>query len=262
MSSAARLLAILDLFDDTRPVWSAEAAARALDVSVSTAYRYFRDLCAAELLVPVTGDGYRLGPAILKYERLIRITDPLLDAARPVMRQVQADAGKGASVFLSRMYRESVMCVVAISGETAPTSISYERGRPMPSFRGATSKIILAHLPRRTLKRLFEAHEMEIRNALQVANWREFLDLLRTIRRRGLCLSASEVDPGIVGIAAPVFDARGAIAASLTVAGKASDVSIAESDRLAALTQSAARAVTARMAQFSESSPFVPRIVA
>lgn len=262
MSSAARLLAILDMFDDDHSVWSAEAAARELDVSVSTAYRYIRDLCEAELLVPVTGDGYRLGPAILKYDRLVRVTDPLLDAARPVLVQMQSDAGDGATAFLSRMYREKVMCVLSVAGKNAPTGISYERGRPMPMFRGATSKIILAYLPRRTLKRLYDLHGAEIHEALRVNDWRGFLDYLREMRRRGMCMAEAEVDPGIVGIAAPVFDDRNNITASLTIVGKASDTSVSEAGRLGAMAQSAARAVTARLAQSGDSVPFSPRIVA
>ena len=262
MGSAARLLAILDLFDDERSVWTAEAASRQLNVSVSTAYRYIHNLCEAELLVPVTGDGYRLGPAILKYDRLIRVTDPLLDAARPILSQLQTDAGDGTTTILSRIYRENVMCVLAFAGSRAPTAISYERGRPMPMFRGATSKIILAYLPRRTLKRLYDANSDEIHEALLVKDWRSFLECLRTLRRRGFCMSESEVDRNIVGFAAPIFDGGDNITASLTIVGRASDTSIAEIARLEALVQSASRAVTARLSQTGSSVPFSPRIVA
>ena len=262
MGSAARLLAILDLFDDGQSVWTAEAASRELNVSVSTAYRYIRNLCEAELLVPVTGDGYRLGPAILKYDRLIRITDPLLDASRPILSQLQSDAGDGATAFLCRMYRENVMCVLDVAGPDAPKDISYERGRPMPMFRGATSKIILAHLPRRTLKRLYEGHEDEIHLALQVTDWRDFLDYLRDMRRHGTCVAEGEVDPDVVGIAAPVFDDRNSITASLSIVAKASQTSVTEAHRLESLAGSAAHAITARLAQSGGSVPFSPRIVA
>ena len=112
MSSADRLLALLDLFSDEKSVRTAEDAAAALEVSVSTSYRYIRSLCEAEMLVPVTGDGYRLGPAILKYDRLIRVTDPLLEAARPIVVQLAKDAGEARTVFLSRLYRDTVMCVL------------------------------------------------------------------------------------------------------------------------------------------------------
>ena len=262
MRSAARLLAILDLFNDEQSVWTAEQAARALDVSVSTAYRYIRSLCEAELLVAITGDGYRLGPAILKYDRLIRLTDPLLTASQSIVAQLQTDAGDGTTTFLARMYRESVMCVLSIAGPDGPPAISYERGRPMPMFRGATSKIILAYLPRRTLKRLYETYEDEIQRSLQIETWREFLEYLRTMRRRRLCVSRGEVDSNVVGMAAPIFDDRDNVTASLSIVGKASETTEAELDRLSILLRSAADAITARLVQSGDSVPFSPRIVA
>ncbi len=262
MSSADRLLALLDLFSDEKSVWTAEDAAAALEVSVSTSYRYIRSLCEAEMLVPVTGDGYRLGPAILKYDRLIRVTDPLLEAARPIVVQLAKDAGEARTVFLSRLYRDTVMCVLHGGGAGATQNISYERGRPMPMFRGATSKIILAHLPRRTLKRLYEAKAELIAESMGVREWREFLDILREIRRVGHCRAEGEVDPGIAGIAAPVFDDHGCVTGSLTITGNASHMSVLEANQLAELVTNCAEAVTVKLAQSGASVPFSPRIVA
>lgn len=244
MSSASRLLAILDLFDESRPVWSAEEAARDLNVSVSTAYRYIRALCAAELLVPVSGDGYRIGPAVLKYDRLLRLSDPLIDAGTPVLARVQAIAGEAVSTFLARLFRDRVMCVLAETGPKAPKSISFERGRPMPMFRGATSKIILANLPRRSLKRIYDANKETIAETMGVADWRALLDMLRRIRRAGIAVSRGEVDTGLVGTAAPIFDDQDAVIASLSIVGRASVIDDPELDRLMDLARSAAAEIS------------------
>ena len=50
ISSLSRMLSVLDLFTDTHPIWSAEAIAQALDVSVPTSYRYVKLLADAGLL--------------------------------------------------------------------------------------------------------------------------------------------------------------------------------------------------------------------
>jgi DNA-binding IclR family transcriptional regulator len=44
-------------------------AAGALNLAISTAYRYFRSLTQAGLLVPHTTGRYLLGPAIIQYDR-------------------------------------------------------------------------------------------------------------------------------------------------------------------------------------------------
>ena len=81
MSSGDRLLGTLELFTEARPEWTVDDISAELKVSTSTAYRYVRSLCKAGLLDPVHGDGYRLGPAIIEYDRLIRVGDPLMSSA-------------------------------------------------------------------------------------------------------------------------------------------------------------------------------------
>ena len=51
LSSLARMLGVLDLFNETTPVWTAEAVAEAMKVSVPTAYRYVKLLVASGLPV-------------------------------------------------------------------------------------------------------------------------------------------------------------------------------------------------------------------
>ena len=248
MSSADRLLGILSLFGEHRTVWTVEDIAASLGVSNSTAYRYVRSLCDAGLLDPVHGDGYRLGPAIIEYDRLIRLSDPMLAAAEPVLQKLQADCGRNTMTFLSRLYRETVMSLLEVSGENAPR-ISYERGRPMSMFKGATSKIILAYLPRRTLRRLFDRHEAEICAGVEVGDWAGFLSLLKDLRRNGHCIARAEIDPGCLGVAAPVFDRDGAVLGSLSVVVAVDTVSVADTDRLAGLTVVAASTLTDQIGQ-------------
>ena len=80
-SSADRLLAVLQLFTPERPEWTVETAANEIGVTVSTAYRYFRSLCRIGLLDPYAGGSYVLGPAIVEFDRQIRIGDPLIKVA-------------------------------------------------------------------------------------------------------------------------------------------------------------------------------------
>lgn len=209
--SADRLLGILDLYAE-RPVWTAEALARRLRVSVSTAYRYVRSLCRAGLLDPAGGARVVLGPAIIEYDRRIRDSDPVLTVAAPIMQKLAARAGREGAVVLTRLYRDRVMCVHQQSARGGNGHLTqYERGRPMSMFKGATSKVILAFLPDRKLKRLFLARRDEIRVARLGNDWKSFKANLKEIRRDGFCQTISEITPSRTGIAAPVFDERGVI---------------------------------------------------
>ena len=41
-----------------------------------------------------------------------------------------------STVLLCRIFRETVLCVHQVTGADRPAPVSYERGRPMPLFRG------------------------------------------------------------------------------------------------------------------------------
>jgi DNA-binding IclR family transcriptional regulator len=215
-SSGDRLLAVLDLFTIERPEWTVDAAADHLQVSATTAYRYFKRLTKAGLITPLSGASYALGPAIIQMDRQIQICDPMLNAARAVMIDLVQYAAAGSTILLCRLFHDRVMCVHQVMGRGPQAPISYERGRLMPLFRGATSKIILAHLPTRTLKTLFTREAVDIAAAGLGRTWDEFRQLLAGLRRAGMIVSRGEIDPGRVGIAAPIFDKDRAVLGSLS----------------------------------------------
>lgn len=246
-SSGDRLLAALALFTIERPQWTVEEAAAELGVSAPTAYRYFKRLTRAGLISPVSGAGYTLGPAIIQMDRQIQISDPMLRAARGVMHELIQHAAEGSIVLLCRLFHDRVICVHQVFGRGPQQPVSYERGRPMPLFRGATSKIILAHLPSRTLKPLFEGNAAEVAAAGFGKTWDEFRSALAAIRRAGFVVTRGEIDPGRVGVGVPVFDKDQAILGSLSFAlteARATDKLIA---RLAPLTIEGARAIERAM---------------
>jgi DNA-binding IclR family transcriptional regulator len=117
----------------------------------------------------------------------------------------------------------------------------------MPLYRGATSKIILAHLRSRTLKALFARDAAQIADAELGTTWEEFRRGLAVIRRAGVSLSHSEIDPGRVGVAAPVFDKERVVLGSLSVVVPSALSDPATVGRLAALTAKGAREIERTM---------------
>lgn len=255
--SGDRLLSVLGLFTVERPQWTVEDAARELSVSGATAYRYFKRLTGVGLISPVSGANYTLGPAIIQMDRQIQATDPVLRAARGVMHALIPRAGDGAAMLLCRLFHDGVMCVHQVLGRGPQAPVSYERGRLMPLFRGATSKIILAHLPARTLKPMFEQHAAEIADAGLGDSSDAFRTSLATIRRAGVVVTHGEIDPGRVGVGAPLFDRDGVVLGSLSFAlpdARANETLIA---RLTPLLISGAREIE-RLMNEETASPVSP----
>jgi len=239
MAGFARFLAVLRLFDERASAWSVPAMSDALAVPASTAYRTVRDLVAAGFLEAASDGAYRLGPAFIEYDRLLRLTDPLVAAGRGALHDVVAQARTPCVALLSRLYNDQVMCVADESASDVPFRSSYERGRPMPLAQGATSKVILAHLPARQLNKLIGARDAERNAALR----RELAD----IRKRGYCATASEIDAGLAGIAAPVIVREAGIVASLSIVADDSRLDDPHRRRLILLVVSAASLVSEKL---------------
>jgi DNA-binding IclR family transcriptional regulator len=245
MSSLERMLGVLDLFSLDRPVWTADALAAALGYTRSTAYRYVKELVDAGLLARAGGGSYMLGPRIIELDRQIRLCDPLLAAAAPVMRGMLANHGAEV-ILLCSLYRDKVLCVHQ-ERRDFPRDISYSRGRPMPLFRGATSRVMLAYLPDRQLARLFDRNRDEIAAAGLGASWEEFTAGLRALRRAGYCVSRGEVNEGVVGVAAPIFDGERRMIGSLSRVLTQDDFDMAGEDAIARSVMDAAQEIDAQL---------------
>ena len=197
------MLRVLDLFTEEPPVLAADEIGAKLKYSRPTGYRYVRELVAAGLLVRAPG-GYALGPRIIELDWIIRTQDPVLTASRGVVRALAASAGCGVTQM--GMYGEHIVTIHYEPGPH-PLEIGYDRGRPMPLFRGAPSKAILAFLPRARIERLHRKHHGR--------GFARFFEEMQAIRRTGYAVSFGELDAGKVGIGAPIFRAGRSVAGSL-----------------------------------------------
>ncbi|UHC20177.1 helix-turn-helix domain-containing protein (plasmid) [Methylobacterium currus] len=217
MATADKVLSILELFTIEKPEWTVDAVATTLDLSGSTAYQYVRSLVNAGLLVQSKGGRYMVGPAVIELDRLMRHCDPLIHRAQGPLRDLVAAVQGEAVGLLCRIYRLRVMCVDQYLARAPDASISYERGRPMPLSRGAASKVILANLSARTLRRLYDADPAGLKAEGFGGSWEEFKREIRKLRKVEALATVGELDPGMMGISAAVFDTDGDVLGSIGV---------------------------------------------
>lgn len=236
-SSTDRVLSILDLFTEDHPVWTTEVLIERLGVARATLYRYLRALVETGFLTPDGGGAYSLGPRSIEMDRQIRLADPLLQVAPPVMQSLRP-AFDGDQL-LCRYYGLRVLSILEDRMDPLiKAHTSFDRGRPFSLFLGAPSRIILANLPQQQLQRLFLHHAQDITAAGLGRNWLEFRDNMRTISKQGY-IAASDIDKNLVGVAAPVFLPSGEVTASLCLVKMRKDVT---EEAIAAMAQTAMRA--------------------
>ena len=219
VTTSDKLLSVLRLFTLEAPEWAVAQAAQALEVPVSTTYRFFKSLANAGLISAFNNGTYILGPSISRLDRQLRLTDPLLQAARSELERI-ADEFQGQLVsFVCRLFKTEVICVHQECGD-ASLAIGYERGRAMPLYRGSASKIILAHLPMRQLRSLYLDASDEFASADLGYSWAEAKVKLQAIRSAGHCVDKGEVEAGMRGVSVPLFSREHKVIGSLNVAGR------------------------------------------
>lgn len=249
-SSLERMLAILDLFDDDSMVVTADDVARAFDCSRATAYRYLKCLAGSGLLSASYQEGYGVGPRVVELDRLLRLHDPLVGVARAIMHETSG--ATGLNLMLCGFYRDKVMCLHTEWSNPAVHS-SYERGRPMPMFLGATAKAILAHLTPYQQRNLMLRKGDEIRDAGLGDGWDAFRANLLRLRREEVIVTYGEIDPGLVGVGAPVFASERRVAGSLVAIVAGDDAQGAALQTIRATVGGAARRISDLLS--AESTP-------
>lgn len=213
-----RIVALLGLFTEARPVWTVEEIAEALRIGLSTAYRHVSALTEAGWLAAVAPARYGLGPAVIAADRLVQRADPLLIFGAPIMEDLARRMPDGSTVVLARLFGDSVMCVRQVLTGSPQPAISFERGRPMPLFRGAAGKAMLGHMPPPKLRRLYTAHAEAIADGGLGGHLDAFLKNCVRIRRDGHVMTRGELDHGRLGIAAPLLSRERRVIGSLGTA--------------------------------------------
>lgn len=257
-NSLERLLDILNLFTSAAPAWSSEDLIRSLGVSRSTGYRYIKLLSDAGLIAAVSDGHYILGPRIIQLDHQIRQCDPLSLSSEGMLEPLVEQTN--CTVQVCALYSSSVLCIAQVRAPGVPTNIM-GRGETRPLFFGAASKAILAHLRPYQLKSLYAKHAKTIAAAGLGADWESFRVTLARIRTDGYVTSVGEVNPGVFGLSAPIFNSSGFILGSLGISTAPNKVSRNDISRLAKLVVDTAAQITERMSIMNVGMDRAPRAV-
>lgn len=244
-TSSDKTLSIIDLFTPERPEWTIDHMVAELGLSSSTVYRYVRSLVAVGLIFSVRPGRYLLGPGIVHYERQLRLADPLIHVAQPMLRQLAGELAPPGILFIARVYRNHVMSMLEQRVGLTDFASSYDRGEFMPLYQGAPALVILAFTPIRNLKRGFMLAHQD--SSDPSAEWRQFRRQLRITRNRGFAIDGG-VDARNTYISVPLLRADGGVAGSLTF-GTPLAAGASPEERIVGTLRDAARRINERIAE-------------
>jgi IclR family transcriptional regulator, acetate operon repressor len=235
--SVERALVVLRCFEHADRSLGVSEIAAATGLTVSTAHRLTRALCAGGLLMQdPRSERYQLGPTAVV---LGKRAEEQLGYARALPALESLAESTGESVNLGVRSGPDVLVVLAVP---SPQPLRFDQlpGSRVPIHTSAMGKCLLAFAPATPgdhmdalsgLPRLARFTDRTITRRDRLA-----AELQRT-RERGWALNDEERNAGVRAVAAPVLDAAGSAVAAVAVQGPAMRL---PDDRLAPLARAVA----------------------
>lgn len=229
---------VLDCFTPDNTRLSLSDLRRLTGMPNSTVARLVRTLVASDVLQK-TGDEYCVGLRVLGWASAASAGSDLLVAADPVAAHLRDAIGETAGVYIRRGTTR-----VAVIVKLSSRSVIYRSdvGQLMPMHLGAAGKVFMAHDERVLNAVLVETADQvpgESRAALE--------QQLEFVRANGWLLTEEEREAGLNSLAAPVFDATGAVVAAIAVGGPTFRLDRAAAERFGPLVASSAHALSRRL---------------
>lgn len=226
--------------------------ARGIGLHKSTVHRLLATLVRHSYVAqnPVT-KRYRLGLVFLEFAyRVVEQLEVRRQALRP-MHQL-ADL-TGESVYVSVLSGGRTLAIDEVVGPRGVT-LGTNAGVSLPLHATASGKCFLAWLPEDERDRLL-AHQPFTRvTDRTIVDRDELMEELAQTRRRGYATNDEETEPGVRYAAAPVFDAHGAIAATLSLGAPVLRLPQSELPGIGAAVRLAAARVSAAMGYREEAA--------
>jgi DNA-binding IclR family transcriptional regulator len=213
-----RLLDILLLFNEDEAYWSIDEIARQLDLPKSTCYRLVRSLQARGFLEKSGTSSYQLGVTFMRLSSVaVRSNRDIRLMALPSMKRIAETIKE--SVSLMRLMNQQVVCVESIEGQYS-LRVSIQHGHIQPIYAGASSRVLLAHLPESDWGKYLK-FPLKRYTDTTITEYDALCENLRAVRRDGYAISDGEIAIGARAVAVPLMKNRDEVFAALSIEGPA-----------------------------------------
>ena len=215
IQSVTRATALLELVAEDASGRTATDAARALGVSLATAYHLLNTLADAGFLCKTAERRYQLGPRIglLAEAFLAQISAPshLVEYVRQLAQHT------GETAYLSAWRNDEALLVSVVEGHRAVRVADLHLGYSGAAHTRASGKMLLASGHPGTLERYLAGHVIESRTGEGPCGADALRAELEHARVQGFAVDEEEFCEGVACIAAPVADGSLALGISTPV---------------------------------------------
>lgn len=240
------MLSVLQAFSSSTHTRTAKELAEVTSIPLPSVYRYIALLRETGMLLGDDRGAYRLSPRLIALARAAQAAESLIGVVDPVMRDLERECG--ATVVFVRLIARVPVCVHRVDTAHYPPGIAhrppilFEPGQPMPLYRGATGRVLLAGLPEQARRE----HLVPLAQTDPEAAER----MTEAVTRAAACGWATcedEIEQGVWAASAAVTNGRSTVAA-LTVSSLLGRAPAELKERLLGQVRGAAARLSQRIA--------------
>jgi len=244
LSSVTSALRLLKVFSPEQPELGITELARLLGLAKSTVHRLASTLAAEGFLEQNPADGrYRLGLSLFTLGTQVRRRMDVTHEAKPHLDVLRDQTGE--TVHLAVLDGSNIVYLFNIESRQAIRMHSY-LGVHMPAFCTSEGRALLAFSPPAVVVRVL-GEALVARTGRTVTEPGLLRGILDQVRQDGYALDDEESEDGMRSIAAPIFDASGAVIAAVGMGGPVQRLTKKSLRAFVPLVTDSAAAVSARL---------------
>ncbi|MEK4538144.1 IclR family transcriptional regulator [Peribacillus sp. FSL K6-1552] len=216
IQSVERTADILELFLVSGPELSIKDISQQLNLSKSTVHGLIKTLVHRGYLQQNTDNlKYKLGMKLFELGNFIGEHLDIGKIAQPIIKSLVEELKE--TVHLVVRQRDELIYVEKVEGPSALRIYSHI-GKRAPIHCTGVGKAILAYQDEKEIDRILSSCDLEPFTEHTMTDTKEIKNHLGLIREKGYSIDDEEIELGLKCVAAPIFDSKGTVIASISCA--------------------------------------------
>ncbi len=212
-----KVIDILCLFDLGHMELSAQEIAERVGMPLSTTYRYLQVFLKKQILSKdESSNKISLGLTVARLGLVACEKISVIEISHPYLKSLTDSCLETAAL---TVFDGMGLIYVDVVESPRPVKLSVGKGSILPLYAGSPGKAVLAYKDPSFIDYVIEATGLIKLGKNTITDRDELKKELAGIRRRGFSESDSEFDIGVGSVAAPIFDFKGRVIASISAAG-------------------------------------------
>lgn len=245
-TAVERALSILEMVSASGNGLSNSYLSRRLKIPKSSASYILRVLERRDYLSRDAAGKYRLGLKVMDLTGRAMPQQDVREIAKPVMAEFLKKSHL-PEAHVAVLDNGRAVYVEKVEGEKSFIKMDIWVGHRLPVHTTAIGKVLVSFLPDEEILAILELRGMEKKTKRSITDTRKFLREAGRVRKFGFAVDDEENAEGVRCIAAPIYDARGAVIATLGTSSIVQHIDEAHLPKIVDLIKKAAAKVSLGM---------------